>query len=169
MAKIGDGNGSVVKLHEVIDSEKDDKLILIIDYAQFGEIMSWNFDQLKFETCLENKKQFNESDIQRIARDCILGLDYLHENKIVHRDIKPQNIMLDEFGKAKYADFGASKIIVENDMFEDHVGTYTFLAPECFSTEAYSATKADIWALGITIFALTYSTLPYFGNTDPEI
>jgi hypothetical protein len=45
MSKIGN-SGSVIKLHEVIDSEKEDKLILIIDYAQFGEIMSWNFDQL---------------------------------------------------------------------------------------------------------------------------
>ena len=43
MSKIGN-SGSVIKLHEVIDSEKDDKLILIIDYAQFGEIMSWNLD-----------------------------------------------------------------------------------------------------------------------------
>ena len=56
MSKIGDANGSVVKLHEVIDSEKEDKLFLIIDYAQFGEIMSWDFEKLEFETCLENKK-----------------------------------------------------------------------------------------------------------------
>jgi len=40
--------------------------------------------------------------------------------------------MLDEFGIAKYADFGASKILEGDDMFDDHVGTYTFLAPECF-------------------------------------
>jgi hypothetical protein len=53
-------------LHEVIDSEEDDKLLLIIDYAQFGEIQScFEIDggQLKFETCLENKKFFNETDI----------------------------------------------------------------------------------------------------------
>jgi len=79
-------------LHEVIDSDEDDKLLLIIDYAQFGEIQScFEIDngQLKFETCLENKKYFNETDIQRIMRDCIIGLDVLHRNNIVHRDIKP--------------------------------------------------------------------------------
>ena len=77
--------------------------------------------------------------------------------------------MLDEFGIAKYADFGASKILESDDIFEDHVGSYTFLAPECFKEGTYSAKKADIWALGVTLFALTYNTLPYFGKSDPEI
>ena len=63
MAKLGDGNGSVIRLHEVIDSDSKDKLILVIDYAKFGEIMSWDEDNLKFETCLDNKKFFNEIDI----------------------------------------------------------------------------------------------------------
>ena len=113
MVKLGSsrqGSGSIIKLHEVIDSEKDDKLILIIDYAHFGEIMSWNDEEMKFETCLENKKFYNETDIQRIMRDLIIGLDFIHQHSVIHRDIKPQNIMLDENGKAKFADFGASTL-----------------------------------------------------------
>ena len=161
MANLGDGSNSIIKLHEVIDSEKDDKLILIIDYAKFGDIMTWSTEHQQFETCLDNKKYFNETDIQRIMRDCIIGLDYLHENGVVHRDIKPLNIMLDEFGKAKFADFGASAIITdrpEGDNFQDTKGTYFFLAPECCdpNIKTYSGKKADIWALGVTCYALTY-------------
>lgn len=113
MGILGDKSGSIIKLREVIDSEPFDKLILIMDYAEFGEIMSWNEGEMMFNTCLQNKKQFNETDIQRIMRDCVLGLDFLHSNQIVHRDIKPQNIMLDQFGKSKFADFGASVILTE--------------------------------------------------------
>ena len=89
MSMMGDGDGCVIRLHEVIDCEKDDKLILVLDFAQFGEIMSWNEDTETFETCLENKKFFKEEDIQRIMRDLVIGLDYLHTNNMVHRDIKP--------------------------------------------------------------------------------
>jgi len=111
MAILGDKSGSIIKLHEVIDSEKDDKLLMIIDYAAFGEIMSWDEHINEFMPCLKSKKNFKEYDIQRIMRDCVIGLDFLHSNNIIHRDIKPLNIMLDEYGKAKFADFGASVII----------------------------------------------------------
>lgn len=124
MSKLGDGNGSVIRLHEVIDSDAKDKLILVIDYAQYGEIMSWEEDLMVFETCLDNKKFFNETDIQRIMRDLVIGLEYLHSNGVLHRDIKPQNIMLDENGKAKYADFGASMIMEsDDDTCTDQCGT----------------------------------------------
>jgi [calcium/calmodulin-dependent protein kinase] kinase len=113
MAKLGNHSGSIIKLHEIIDSEADDKLILIIDYAQNGEIMEWDQDEQKFKTCLEGGKSFNNLDIKRIMRDCVLGLDFLHGMGVVHRDIKPLNIMLDEYGKAKLADFGSSVIFTE--------------------------------------------------------
>lgn len=89
MSLIGDGHGSVIKLHEVIDCDEEDKLILVIDYAQYGEIMGWDETDLVFETCLEGKKFFNETDIQRIMRDLVIGLDFLHSNGVIHRDIKP--------------------------------------------------------------------------------
>ena len=113
-------------------------------------------------------------DIKRIMRDCVIGLDFLHSNGIVHRDIKPLNIMLDSDGKAKYADFGASVILddrEEGDTFGDTTGTYHFLAPECCDTniKTYSGTIADIWALGITLYAFVYNELPFTGETETEI
>ena len=55
--------------------------------------MSWKEDLMLFGPCLANKEFFNETDIQRIMRDCVIGLDFLHTNGIVHRDIKPENII----------------------------------------------------------------------------
>lgn len=107
-------------------------------------------------------------------RDCVLGLDFLHRNYIVHRDIKPQNIMLDEYGKAKFADFGASMHIKdrkEGDTFTDTQGTVHFMAPElCDSNvDTYSGFAADIWALGITLYSFVFEELPFNGDLDKEV
>jgi len=107
-------------------------------------------------------------------RDCVIGLDFLHSNNIVHRDIKPLNIMLDEYGKAKYADFGASEMLdnlADGDMFQDTKGTYQFLSPEAVDPKvnSYSGKATDVWALGVTMYALTFNQLPFSGDTDPEV
>jgi len=141
----------------------------MIDFAAHGEIMAWDDDLGKFESCLEKKKDFNEFDIKKIMRDCVIGLDFLHKNGVVHRDIKPLNIMLDEYGNTKFADFGASVILDERedgDNFTDTQGTYHFLSPECCdpAVKIYSGKKADIWALGITLYCLFYSQLPFGGD-----
>jgi len=81
--------------------------------------------------------------------------------------------MLDENGKAKFADFGASYIMEEgkDDSLEDTQGTYLFLAPECCdpSVKVYSGKAADIWALGVTLYAFTYNRLPFYAETELQI
>lgn len=79
--------------------------------------------------------------------------------------------MLDENGKAKYADFGESKLLTNNDdNMDDQKGTELFLAPECLgSFKQYAGKPADIWALGVTLFAFTYNALPWYSDNSLEI
>ena len=82
--------------------------------------------------------------------------------------------MLDEFGKAKYADFGISVILDEHeggDIFRDTAGTYPYMAPEICNPEIeeYSGKKADIWALGITLYGFTFNMMPFWGKNEIEI
>jgi len=97
-------------------------------------------------------------------RDCLIGLDFCHKSNIAHRDIKPQNILVDFDGNSRLADFGSAKEFpVGNDMMKGSVGTYYFFAPELCDPDVkeYSACAADIWALGVSLFCMVYNKLPY--------
>lgn len=149
-----------------------------MDYCAFGEVMK--FDEVGTLTpfknhevlCLESSQSeyFSEEEIKRIMRDCLVGLDYLHtEKKIVHRDLKPANILIDNCGQAKIADFGSAESFLIEDTMTDTQGTYNFLAPETLDGSSYSGCKADIWALGVTLYCLVFNVLPFESSDNDEL
>lgn len=114
---------------------------------------------------------FSIEVIQSYISQTLSGLSYLHENDIMHRDIKGSNILVDDEGVVKLADFGASKKLKNlsaNMMMSLTVrGTPYFMAPEVFE-EKYSA-KADIWGVGCVVFQMVTATPPWkeSGFTNP--
>lgn len=173
---------NIIRLYEIIDDEKGDKIYMIIDLAPNGELLIWdeetqgfkvsfNLSKLSTNMSKNNNNLIAEYVIRRIMRDCIKGLDYLHRNGVIHCDLKPQNILLDEEMNAKISDFGVSNVIENNDIMVQTVGTYHFLSPESLffkkdkskhKSEGYSGRAADIWALGITFYSMLFLKLPYY-------
>ena len=94
---------------------------------------------------------------------------------MVHCDLKPQNILIDGYWNAKIADFGSAHIyfMEGEDQMLSHRGTFEFFAPECFKqqgkgTTYYSGRKADVWALGLCIYALAFNDLPFVMGQGAE-
>lgn len=95
----------------------------------------------------------------------------MHYNHIIHRDIKPQNILFDHEDTAKLADFGLSELYEgENEQIESAEGTYYFMAPELFGNKkGVEGKPIDIWALGVSFYCFVYLKVPFLGDNLNEM
>jgi [calcium/calmodulin-dependent protein kinase] kinase len=116
----------------------------------------------------EECTHYDELTIKHIAKGLVSALEALHELNIVHRDIKPQNVLIDELGSPRLTDFGKSRQLSSpaEDLTTSMEGTLVFYPPEScsfeeFEQKAYSMKKADIWALGITLYCMTFNKMPF--------
>ena len=112
-----------------------------------------------------------EPTMWRFVRDVSSGLAYLHEMGVVHHDIKPENILIDDEGKFFITDFGISvkfrSTLRRNSTKKAESGfrgTVPYMAPEMFDSRAESVNATDIWALGVTMYELMTGELPFFGQ-----
>uniref|UniRef100_A0A671RRT4 Calcium/calmodulin-dependent protein kinase kinase 1-like n=1 Tax=Sinocyclocheilus anshuiensis TaxID=1608454 RepID=A0A671RRT4_9TELE len=107
---------------------------------------------------------FSEDEARHYFRDIVLGIEYLHYQKIVHRDIKPSNLLLGDDGHVKIADFGVSNQFEGNDaLLSSTAGTPAFMAPETLSDnrKSFSGKALDVWAMGVTLYCLVYGKCPF--------
>ena len=117
--------------------------------------------------------RIDESRLWQFVKDVASGLVYLHEHDIVHRDIKPDNILIDGYGNFLITDFGISKRMRSTlrrnstrlqDNKDGFSGTIGYMGPEMFKSNPEAVKATDIWALGATIFELATGELPFFGQ-----
>lgn len=150
---------NVVKLIEVLDDPVEDNLYLVFELLK-GEAI-----RIPTANPLSEKKSWEH------FRDVVLGLEYLHFQKIIHRDIKPSNILLSDNGHVKIADLGVCNEFDGIDASLNYsAGTPAFTAPEAIQGDQQFSGKAyDVWSLGITLFCFVYGKLPFDGDNIPLV
>lgn len=113
------------------------------------------------------KRIFSEQEVKFIIACIILGLEYIHNNNLIHKDIKPENILLDEKGYAYITDFGISKFW-RPDNRHDNAGTPPYMAPEILAKQHHSF-SIDFYAVGIIMYEMFAGVRPYKGKTRKEV
>lgn len=118
---------------------------------------------------MNEKDEFDETEVRQLMRQILDGLAYIHSNGIVHRDLKPENILLTSDCKVKIVDFGLSRLYdaSSDGLMKTLIGTPEFVAPELVRNEAYGI-EVDAWACGIIMFNLVTGTPPFDENVVLE-
>lgn len=167
---------NIVNLIEVLDDPHGDSLFMILEWCEKGVIMP-------SEPNPGRGSPYSEEQCRLYFRDMILGIEYLHSQGIIHRDIKSDNVLLSEDDVVKIVDFGVSEMFdTENDVIKKKAGSPAYMAPElAVVSSSFRATPqaiphstvsgraADIWAMGVTLYYICFGQLPFQADTMVEL
>ena len=117
---------------------------------------------------IEKKARLSVKEAVSIAIQISMGIDAAHNNNIIHRDIKPQNIIISKEGKVKVTDFGIAKAATSNTITSNVMGSVHYTSPEQ-ARGGFSDEKNDIYSLGITMFEMLTGRVPFNGDTTVAI
>lgn len=139
----------VLKLYDVFDYENS--TVLVLEYCNGGEL----FDRLSNEGCLPSDV------ILDYFQQLVYALSFCHRRGICHRDLKLENVLVAPHNRLKIADFGMASLTFPGSFLRTSCGSPQYCAPEVILGESYDGTMADIWSLGIILYAMTTGGLPF--------
>ncbi|KAG0737811.1 hypothetical protein G6F29_002179 [Rhizopus arrhizus] len=137
----------------------DENIFMVLDLMLGGD--------LRFH--LNSLGTFNELQVRFYVAELILSLSHIHRQKIVHRDIKPDNILLDDKGHAHLSDFNvATQLTSQKPYRQNRAGSLVYMAPEILLNKKY-AEDVDWWSLGVMTYELLFGKRPFEGKTNEDV
>ncbi|XP_077237569.1 CBL-interacting serine/threonine-protein kinase 9-like [Tasmannia lanceolata] len=143
---------NIVHLYEVMASKT--KIFFVLEYVNGGELFNK----------IARHGKLREEEARKYFQQLINAVDYCHSKGVYHRDLKLENLLLDEDDNLKISDFGLSALsqqIREDGLLHTTCGTPNYVAPEVILSKGYDGAKADLWSCGVILFVLMAGYLPF--------
>ncbi|KAJ3273073.1 MAP/microtubule affinity-regulating kinase 3 [Terramyces sp. JEL0728] len=152
---------NVIKTYKIIESEEECYIIMCVNfkaraYAKGGELMDY----------IISNGYLQEKEARNFFRQIVSAMDYIHESRVVHRDLKLENILLDEDRNVLISDFGLGRTFeIGDDNMKTFCGTPNYAAVELVSGTPYDGVKTDIWAMGVVLYIMNAGVPPFTGDS----
>jgi serine/threonine protein kinase len=151
-------HNNIIRVHEMF--EIADMIYIVMDFSCGGNLFEY----------LVGQKRIHEGQARRLFQQVVDAIEHCHANKVAHRDIKLENILLDESNNVKLADFGLSVEMPSDEYLTRPCGSPDYMAPELLHEDChYKGTEVDVWACGVVLFALLTSHLPFTGDSRQSL
>lgn len=150
---------NILKLREVLATKS--KIYLVMDLAPGGDLYCK----------ILQRGRMSESVARNYFHQLISAIRFCHENGVTHRDIKPQNLLLDQNGNLKVSDFGLSALPehLKDGLLHTACGTPAYTAPEILLRKGYDGAKADAWSCGVILYVFLVGSMPYEDSNIPNM
>jgi serine/threonine protein kinase len=160
------GHPNIVTIHNLF--EEDNMYIIVMEYVDGAFV-----DGSRIRTLaqfIEHRGRLSVKEFKPILEGMLAGLMFAHEHNVVHRDVKPSNIMLTGNGTVKIVDFGIARSIADQRLTRTGIaiGTPKYMSPEQVRSSEIDA-RSDIYSVGITMYEALTGSVPFKGDTDYEI
>lgn len=145
---------------QLVDLKKDKlNYYIFMEFCSCGELFQY----------IVNKKRVPEADAKIILFQIIDALKYCHSHNVVHRDMKPENLLFDSEGHIKITDFGLSRYVGAEGLVTTSCGSPCYASPEVLIGNPYDGSKSDMWSVGVILYAMVTGNLPWTKKNQAQL